>query len=56
MPTQSLPRAKAGVGIHDFSLLCAAKSWMPAFAGMTMLGQPVSQFFSPVGMRRLVSR
>jgi len=27
MPTKSLPRAKAGVGIHDFAAR-ARKSWM----------------------------
>src|ERR1700677_1445466 len=35
MPTKSLPRAKAGVGIHDFAAPSKEKSWIPAFAGMT---------------------
>jgi hypothetical protein len=43
MPTKSLPRAKAGVGIHDFAAHSGEKSWMPTpafargrlFVGMT---------------------
>jgi hypothetical protein len=35
MPTESPPRAKAGVGIHDFLTCGAVKSWMPTFVGMT---------------------
>jgi hypothetical protein len=44
MPTKSLPRAKAGIGIHDFPLMHAAKSWMPA-AGMTIWARLVCQPF-----------
>jgi len=45
MPTKSLPRVKAGVGIHAFPAMHAAKSWMPAYARMTMRAPFVCQPF-----------
>ena len=52
MPTKSLPRAKAGIGIHDFPLMHAAKSWMPAAAGMTMWAPFMCQPFGRLVVRR----
>jgi len=40
------------VGIHDFPLMHAAKSWMPASAGMTMWAPFMCQPFGRLVVRR----
>jgi hypothetical protein len=56
MPTKSLPRAKAGAGVHAFPLMHAAKSWMAAFAGMTMWAPSEEQSFGRLVQYRTAER